>query len=379
MLVTTHSALAASPPEERAMFARIAAVEDYTSSEPERAASVLADRYPPARIASSSEYDVIRAATLRDRYEVCGQDLASALAYRDKLRMREASAAAAIKVPRFRAVRSVAEVIEFAEDAGFPVVVKPRFGMGAGGIHVVTAGDDVRHLSELGKALEHEPAVLAEQYVNGPLYHVDGVALDGKVIHSWPSRYSGGALDEVSRGAPRASVMLASSAPERPLLQDFAARVVSAFPGARASFGFHMEAWIDATGAPVLCEIASRAGTETIVAAYQLAFGLNLFEASYRAQAGLPLPSGEPAAAPRLYTGWVTFLAGRGVFAPPDPAGRPATALFETAYEAGRRTDGAQTVADVAARSIVTGASAEEATARVGELVTWWNAHRPWR
>jgi len=380
VMVTTRAALAASPPAERAPFATIVPVDDYASGSVLRAAWRLARARDPDRVASSCELDLIRAAVVRHVRGLEGQQLDSALAYRDKLHMREAAFAGGLRVPGFRAVRTPADVRDFAEGSGFPVVVKPRLGTGTAGIKVVWSARDLKDQGvpawpprqDLGR-------LIVEEYLDAPMYHVDGISVGGGVVHCWPSRSSGGALQDIARCGPRAGVMLGADDPLRPVLQDFAVRVIAAFPSGNAGFGFNLEAWVPEGGEPVLCEVTSRAGTEVIAEAYQHGFGVNLFEESFRAQAGLPLRlTGQPGT-PRRYAHWVCFLTEDGTFTPPPDAGRPPVAYFQADLEPGTHGRRARTITDVAARAVVEGASAGEAEDRLRELTSWWDASRPWR
>jgi biotin carboxylase len=380
VMVTTRAAVAASPPGERALFAAIMPVADYASGEVQRAARRLARAWEPDHVASSSEYDLIRAAVLRERCGLAGQGVASALAYRDKFRMRAAALAGGMRVPAFAGVRTHAEVLGFAERAGFPVVLKPRLGTGTAGITVVRSGRDLAGLA--GQAWRRRPGpgrLVVEEYVDAPMYHVDGMCLAGKVVHCWPSRYSAGALDDVAGGRPRTSIMLAAEDPLRRRLQAWAAQLVGVFPHAGAGFGFHVELWVPNDGVPVLCEVAARAATEMIVGTYERAFGVNLYRESFRVQAGLPPHLASQPASPGCYTGWVCFLAAGGTFWPPATAGMPSAVFFEVLMQPGQRYERASAVTNVAARAVVQGATAEEAAGQLAELTRWWAVSRPWQ
>jgi biotin carboxylase len=294
--------------------------------------------------------------------------------------MRETAFAAGLRIPGFAAVRTPADVLEFAEGSGFPVVVKARLGTGTAGIKVVRSGQDLKSPGVLGRLPRQDLGrLIVEEYIDAPMYHVDGISLSGEVIHCWPSRSSGGALEDVARCGPRTGVMLSADDPLRPVLQDFAARVIAAFPSGNAGFGFNLEAWVPAGGEPILCEVTSRAGTEVIAAAYQHGFGVNLFEESFRAQAGLPLQLNKQPGKPQRYADWGCFLTEDGIFTPPPDAGRPPTLYFHMDLEPGTCGRRARTITDVAARAVVEGASADEAEDRLRELTDWWSTSDPWQ
>lgn len=380
VMVTTRAAQIASPPAECALFAAIVPVEDYASGSVLRAAWRLARVWEPDKVASSCEHDLIRAAVLRRVRGMEGQHLSSALAYRDKLHMRETAFAAGLHVPGFEAVRTPADVLKFAAGRGFPVVVKPRLGTGTAGIEVFWSEQDLKSPGALRRLPRQDLGrLIAEEYMDAPMYHVDGISLNGDVIHCWPSRSSGGALEDIARCRPRTGVMLSADDPLRLVLQDFAARVIAAFPSENAGFGFNLEAWVPPGREPVLCEVTSRVGTELIAAAYQHAFGVNLFEESFRAQAGLPLRLTKQPGSPQSYADWACFLTEDGTFIPPPDAGRPPTTYFQTDLERGTPCTRARTITDVAARAVVEGASADEAEDGLRELTDWWSANHPWQ
>jgi Carbamoyl-phosphate synthase L chain, ATP binding domain len=375
VMVTTHAALAASPAADRALFSRIIPVGAYLSVEVDTAARSLAARYRPERIASCHEFDLVRVAVLRESLKLDGQSVASALAFRDKRAMR-CTGAAAVNQPAFRVPESIDDAVEFAGKSGYPVVIKPRRGGGAAGIIVAATAAELAQ----GLALSSSApgGVLVESWIDAPLFHVDGICEAGQVRHCWSGQYGEGALDAVTRAVPRTSVMLDASDGRRTALDGFARRVLSVFPHSGAVFAFHLEAWIDASGAVLLCEVSSRTGGSPILEAYAHAFGVELAEQNFRGQAGLPLTCGSTPLRPARYTGWVRFTVGQGHFAPPDPAGRPPTALFRQLLPPGTGRSGPLHVADAAAFAVVDGSTPEQARTRLNEVVAWWEASRVW-
>ena len=113
-------------------FNSISRVENYRDSGKfELEVCDLFKKKPFKRIIIYHEYDLLRAAKLRDFFGLEGQNYASALAFRDKVLMKETLANAGIKVPSFMKVGSPIDVLEFIYKHGFPVVIKPIFGTGA--------------------------------------------------------------------------------------------------------------------------------------------------------------------------------------------------------------------------------------------------------
>jgi len=94
---------------------------------------------PIANIVSVGEAAILRAARLREALGVPVQSVASALAYRDKVDMKQRVARAGVRVPRYRAVDAPSDLLAFVRDVGYPVVLKPRSG--AGGVDTVVLRD----------------------------------------------------------------------------------------------------------------------------------------------------------------------------------------------------------------------------------------------
>lgn len=361
-----------------AAFAEVVAVAEYDSWQVEMEAERLAARRSVALVASSSEVDVLRAARLRDRLGLVGQSVASATAYRDKLVMTRTARAAGIAVPEFAAVDRPGDLIAFVEEHGFPVVVKPRRRGGAEGVHELRSAADLAGLMGSG-VLPAAPAQpgewMVQVFVAGALCHVDGVAAEGRIVHCWPSRYSGGNAEAVRRSVPLTSGMLDPREPAFGALVDHAAAVIDALPHFPLPMSFHLEAWLPRSGgAPVLCEVASRTGGASVADVYAAAFGVHLSRENLRGQAGLPI-AGVPVR-PARFGGWVAITPRRGRFVPPrEPCPVPGVHLRVT----GAQRSGPVHAGDAVAAAVVEGSDAAQVGERTSAMLRWWEAMEPWR
>ena len=251
-------------------------VEDYRSWTVETAAEAAGRAYGVELLASSSEDDVLRAARLRDRLGLAGQSVESAVAYRDKLVMKQLAARAGIAVPEFAAVDRPADLLDFAAGHGLPVVIKPRLGAGAVGVRVLRGAAELTGWlasGELPAAPGRPGRWMVEAWVDAPLHHVDGIAGAGRLLHCWPSRYGTGIAEAMATGRSIGGVMLDPTDPATARLQELAAQVVRALPAPPLPTSFHLEAWLPRIGPPVLCEIASRTSGGNVPDAYRGAFG----------------------------------------------------------------------------------------------------------
>ncbi|CAL9442820.1 ATP-grasp domain-containing protein [Streptomyces sp. enrichment culture] len=382
VLLTTPKAVAGAEDVLAERFPMHRLVDSYHSWSAEQAAEEAARAYGVDLVASTSESDVLRAARLRARLGLPGQDVASATAYRDKLVMKQVAAAAGIGVPAFAPVDSPTDLLDFIDAEGFPVVVKPRLGAGAEGVSILRGPADVTAFldREATSEVPYLPAQwMVEGFVTGEFFHVDGIMRDGRIVHAWPGQYTGGLAERIHDELHIGSVLLAPDDPRTAVLRDMARDVVSALPAAPHPLAFHLEAWIGPDGVPVLCEIASRAGGSLVGDQYAHAFGVHLAREGLRAQCGLPLTlTGQPVA-PSVAVGFVLVPPGRGVFVPPaGPCPVPGTEMT-LLREPGARCDGVEHVGDGAASFVVRAETAESVRKLLAEAMQWWHENTAWQ
>ncbi|MFF7816231.1 acetyl-CoA carboxylase biotin carboxylase subunit family protein [Streptomyces sp. NPDC007945] len=381
VLITTPKAVAGAEDVLATSFPRHRLVDDYHGWTTEETAERAARAYGADLVASTSESDVLRAARLRARLGLPGQDVASATAYRDKVVMKEAARAAGVRVPDFAAVDSPRDLLDFVDAHGLPVVVKPRFGAGAEGVAFLREPADVTAFfaRERGSDVPYLPGQwMVESLAHGDFHHVDGIMRDGRVVHSWPSRYAGGLAERIRQDLHLGSVLLAPDAPATRALQRLAADVVAALPPAPHPLAFHLEAWVGPDGVPVLCEIASRAGGALIAEQYGRAFGVHLAREGLRAQCGLPLTLTAQPAVPARATGHVLLPPGHGVFVPPAEPCPVSGVELKLLREAGTVGRGVESVTDAVASVFAEADTMEEVESRLAEAREWWHHHTRW-
>lgn len=104
--------------------------------------------YNIKKIIVLEEHDIIRAAQLREYLNIEGQNLESALLFRDKFLLKQ-RVRGKIPVADYRLVESPIDIKEFIDEYDFPVVMKPRDGMGSIDVSII------RNLSELNLWVMH--------------------------------------------------------------------------------------------------------------------------------------------------------------------------------------------------------------------------------
>ncbi len=384
VLVTPRSAIEDSGEIVAQRFLGHRLVDSYDSWATDLVAEAAARDFKAGLVASTSEDDVIRAARLRERLGLPGQRPTSALAYRDKAVMKGLIRDAGLTVPHFAPVDHALDLLDFIDAHGYPAVVKPRLGAGAEGVAILHTEKDLDSFLAAAPRLG-TPFVpgqwMAETFIRAPFFHVDGIMHDGAVIHSWPAQYSGGVAEHLKDSVGIGSALLAPDDERTRLLQRFAADVIAALPPTGQATAFHLEAWIDGDGRPVLCEIACRAGGALVAEVYELAFGVHLAKEGLRAQCGLPLSLTIQPNEPRANGGWLLIPPGRGRFSP--PAGDcPVPGVTLTVHlDAGTPCEGAQYAGHSAASVLATAAPGDPAgtvTGRLTEAAEWWARHTNW-
>ena len=148
-------------------------------------------------IVALDDYDVEKAAFLRENFRVAGMGQTTGRYFRDKLAMRIKAKDAGIRVPAFSSLFHNADINHFADTVAAPWVLKPRSEASAHGIIKVYDKESLwRHLDELG---DNRIYYLIEQFKPGDVYHADGLQLEGKTLFLTVSKYLATPM-EISQG-----------------------------------------------------------------------------------------------------------------------------------------------------------------------------------
>lgn len=148
-------------------------------------------------IVALDDFDVEKAAYLRENLRISGMGQTTGRYFRDKLAMRMRAKDAGIPIPAFSPLFNDTEINEFADTVSPPWVLKPRSEASASGIMKVHSKEELwEKIHGLG---DNRIKYLVEQFKPGAVYHCDGLNWHGKTLFSITSQYLATPM-EISQG-----------------------------------------------------------------------------------------------------------------------------------------------------------------------------------
>ena len=258
-------------------------VSDYDDSAQVELAARRAHRIRACtHLVSISEWDVLRAARLRDHLDLPGQRYASAAAFRDKALMKQLWSEHGVPTLAHARIEMPSDLVDFADRVG-AVVVKPRRAAGSRGVAVLH--DRRRVHAWLAqhwtiRSGDFSPW-LAEPYVRGRMIQVDGLIEHGRMTLAWPTEIGSLLGWQHENATPVHAVMLDADDPLVDQTQDLVRRALAALPVPTFT-AFHAEMWLTEHDGLLMNEVASRVGGAGTARMISRAFGINLHRRALR-------------------------------------------------------------------------------------------------
>ncbi|MBK1896906.1 ATP-grasp domain-containing protein [Chryseobacterium paridis] len=138
-------------------------------------------------VVALDDYDVEKAALIRETFRIPGMGQTTHRYFRDKLAMRQKAKDSGINVPEFTPVFNNDEVNTFIENVPAPWVLKPRSEASASGIKKILNKEQLwEALNALG---EERHLFLLESFKPGDVYHVDSLTFNKEVVFTSASKY----------------------------------------------------------------------------------------------------------------------------------------------------------------------------------------------
>lgn len=303
-LVLSHNAAdrVVPPTELEHWDAELAVVDTNDLAAVVSCARRLATQHDIVGVLPGFEFYVPAAAAVAAELGLPGLTPAAGIRVRDKLRMRQALAAAGIAGPAFRSIADRAELAPAAEQLGFPLVVKPTRSCGS--IHVTL----VRSLAELCAAYDAlaadadpvlgtslGPEALVERFIAGPEFSVEGYVQNGRAEVV--------SITEKLVSEPPAFVELGHTVPaaidagSRRAIRHWTGEVAAAL-GADCTI-FHLELRLR-DGVPHVIEFGARLPGDSIPSLIELSTGANLADIFVRLATGSPVNNSSSGSASRV-------------------------------------------------------------------------------
>jgi formate-dependent phosphoribosylglycinamide formyltransferase (GAR transformylase) len=182
------------------------------------------------RLEATIEAHTLAAAQARENCTIPGTSTRTAWLCRDKPSMKEALRAAGVPTAASAAVTSAAEVHEFVNTIGYPIILKPRTGAGA--LDTIRVDDRAGLDEALGRfGGQGVESIAVEEFVEGHEGFYDTVSVDGNSSLDFVSHYYPNVLEAMRTRwiSPQfVSTNRVDTAPDYQELRDLGARVNAA-------------------------------------------------------------------------------------------------------------------------------------------------------
>ncbi|MBB4079482.1 hypothetical protein GGR28_002107 [Lewinella aquimaris] len=228
---------------------------------------------PIDRVVALDDFDVEKAAYLREEFRLPGMGQTTSRYFRDKLAMRIRARDHGVPVPAFTSLFNDVALTEFANRVEYPCLIKPRGEASATGITKVHSAQELwEKVHQLG---ERRQEYLIEQFKPGDVYHVDAISVDGEVAFCQVSRYLSTPFEVAHGGGIFRSVSIPYHDEEAVVLRRLTGDVMHAF-GMQFSAS-HTEFIKTQDGNFVFLETASRVGGAHLAEMVEAATGVGLW------------------------------------------------------------------------------------------------------
>lgn len=226
------------------------------------------------RIVPLDDFDVERAASLREHLRAPGMGDTTARYFRDKLAMRTRAVEMKIPVPEFVHILNYDYLKDFMNKVSFPFIIKPRMQAGSHGMKKVYNEAEVwKRLNELG---DEQSFFLMERFISGNIYHVDSIIYEKEIRFALAHQYAKPPLEVAHEGRVFSSqTMLRGTQDEQKLLK-LNEKVLKAMGMVRGvSHTEFIKA--DSDGKFYFLETSARVGGANISELIEAASGVNLW------------------------------------------------------------------------------------------------------
>jgi hypothetical protein len=244
----------------------------------------ITQKHPISRVIALDDFDIEKAALIREHFRIPGMGQTTARYFRDKLAMRMRAREAGVRVPGFCALFNDQEITEFIDNHMGPWMIKPRSEASSQGIQKLQTREEV--WEAIHALQENRHLYLLEQYKAGHVYHIDSLSLEGRVIFSWANQYLAPPFDIAHGGGIFQSVTVLHDTAEARALETITVDVLKAF-GMQHSASHTEVIHCSEDGHYYFLETSSRVGGAYLANMIEAASGINLWKEWARMETAL--------------------------------------------------------------------------------------------
>jgi len=235
----------------------------------------MINSYSAVRVVCAEENYFLLAAQLREFYGSVGLDLKTSKFFRDKLYMKSKVSDMGFRVPKHCSIYSglsYADIEKYLRCTDF--IIKPISGHGARNTYHIASE---RQFNDLDISNPHEYE--AEEYIDGELYHIDSVMVNGIILYSQSFEYSYPCI-EYKKGKVISSIELDDTSALSEALSRYNLEILSAIGGTHVT---HLEVFVK-DGDIIFLEIAGRPPGGGLVPLHRITHGIDLANIAMRFQ-----------------------------------------------------------------------------------------------
>ncbi|GFN32282.1 ATP-grasp domain-containing protein [Paenibacillus xylaniclasticus] len=290
-------------------------IEDYEALEV--AAAEAVNSYGPIDLLIAlSEFDLINAAKLRTKFNIPGISEQRIALYRDKIVMKERVRRDGIRVPEFLDYTSTDDAVAFASRVGYPIMLKPKRGAASQGVKKADNESELKKILEEIEQAGETDNYQCEEFINGPIFHIDGLIHKGQLQFIAVSQYVNGCY-AFSQGIPNGSFIVTDRLELKERMTRFTEKVLHSLELLNGCF--HLEVIDRNSCEAVFLEIGARMGGAETPFLTQDLYGVNLCEEWIRIELGTFTPLKVPESG--VHGGLLQF---------PEPPGTPVEVISVT-------------------------------------------------
>jgi biotin carboxylase len=258
------------------------------------------------RIVPLDDFDLEKAAALREHLRVPGLGETTTRYFRDKLAMRMRALEAGIRVPEFVHVLNHSNLRDYMDRVPAPWLIKPRFEASAAGIQKLCEPSELWPILE--GLRDKQSYYLLERYVPGDIFHVDSIVSEREIVFAIANRYGHPPLDVAHGGGIFTTRTVERGSPDEASLLEANAAVLNAMGLLRGvSHTEFIKAHSD--GEFYFLETSARVGGANIAELVEAASGLNLWSEWARIEIAGGFPEYRVPPARSEYSGLIVSLA----------------------------------------------------------------------